>query len=58
MAVYELYNDTVAIQVNSHGAEWKSLKGIKRHGVSVEGRPCILGKNLAGAFSLCGRCEQ
>ena len=29
MAVYELHNDTVAIQVNSHGAEWKSLKSIK-----------------------------
>lgn len=29
MAVYELCNDTVAIQVNSHGAEWKSLKSIK-----------------------------
>ena len=29
MAVYELTNDTVAIQVNSHGAEWKSLKSLK-----------------------------
>ena len=55
---YILENDTLRVEIESFGAEIKSVKRKADGRIYVVRRPEILGQNFAGALPVCRRAEE
>ena len=59
MAVYELKNDILAIQIHSHGAELKSLKRLDSNQEYMwKGDPAFWGRTSPVLFPFVGGVNQ